>query len=1719
MTTTVEGPPPPSPSAHTSLASLPGARYIESHERDSHMRQYSTATSTSSTGRHRSASPRMTKETVGGRKKEFLRNTAGRIRKNSLRHVKDSTEVLRERSLRSQCTDTLSEGSSGGREGRSFTVGNVGNGMIYLRPMVRPATQRSQQPFTFPSNEPLSNARPKTGGPGQGIPKEIARNSIWSSSEISESKPRNIFEQLHNHEARQGSSSHSPKIKNKRAHSFSTIGDDHSLTVDPKSGTLKIVINRPTSRRPSSADEPTIPTIEVPIPHYRLGSPRFSTQGTAMLRSSIYTRTSGTDNNFRSSMLSMGGYDALFPYSPDRNRNNDCRYSLNGLNSLRLQPGPMEGVPRRSTVLPLAVFTRSKEPITPEIFDALAQGLNDPSVARFSPTTGELTAGTPARIIAQITSDSVMDYELVSDFFLTVRSYLSTDDLLALLFSRLKWAINRFESDGRIVRIRTFAAMRHWILNYFLDDFVLHRALRIQFCEKLNSLFKEVSQRTEGGTSDLKILLDLKKCWNGRCALYWDSPSFSLDANPAADLLPGGVAGSRNSDLNSLSDLRQQVQEEPEEMDDAENAEAADQIQDGLGTWFGDFDNPPIERSGHGRDASMDSTYMPISPMSERSVQPLSCSLPGKNLKRTWPSIYKTSGPRPVPLSSFTPTSLAAGRKRPIHQHKRSGSFSDSVRDDRAPLPASKVMTQNVPIVYAFPEEGSIIRGTVFPPVDPYIDLIVPTSPTSPPTIQEPSRIRSTPNLEATDRSASSSPGTKIFGSIRRALSSRHSPGSSHDRHDANMASTPGTAKSLALPSHVTFSFGAPISRKAEPSIQHQSRLDVLSAEVSEAYRKILQAHNQIQEDEGDLDSAQGQPSASGTRTPQPLAPIRRIPSQVTQGSQSIVIVDDTGLDLPTMSGALQLGPSSVSSPQSTLSPRPMHPLRASCLSRRRSFDGERSYPPSSSGKRSVSLDRLRRSGTFNNTIERHSKSTAAKTFSRSASSRNQDSFSWVGKESFSYNSSNRMSLRKYASLHSSLNRQTLARSLNSETFSSPGALNPESSTGQPPARMLRRRPGGDLRGVQNVHDLEPNERPASGASLTACSESILESTMYMAVNRNVGAPQGASPQQSFLLDNDVTMSLLETHSSQPAMRPSFEATVAGFATIPDDDDGGVESALLKLEGKYLPKPKSPPITKDQDTVSRSDNGTTPIPRSSNTLHAPSLPNSSGIEITETELRTSFLLGSEDGDDQGNEQQLGHASSVFGLPTQSVAGSEDSYNSVPLLERLSNACASSHERVSHWVGTDELPNGKVEDGRNANAQESNSSHPSIDVVVETASMRDIPPGATFPSAPSRAHSFLLDEDENLSDLSSEISAELVDAEEANEGESSLPGPSPLSALPVPSCHPLRHPPSPPGNLEIPKSATPPQDPMMYQNKPPTPEPSPTNRMDSRDFRFLNHSAQPSDSIHQIIANAPDPLQTNPHLPFILAYDSELLAQQFTIIEKDALNEVEWRELVDMRWHHTPPSALNWVEFLTDHDPKGVGIVSARFNLMVKWALSTIMLTENAYERARTIVKYIHIASQARKMHNYATMLQITIALTAYDCARLKQTWQLVPAKEKQILREMEALAQPTRNFYRLREEMETGDLDEGCIPFVGLYVHDLTYNAQKPAQIASTRDGEPLVNFERFRTTATIVKSLLRLIDASAKYSYHPIDGAIQRCLWMAALPDEKIRILSRQLE
>jgi hypothetical protein len=70
-----------------------------------------------------------------------------------------------------------------------------------------------------------------------------------------------------------------------------------------------------------------------------------------------------------------------------------------------------------------------------------------------------------------------------------------------------------------MVRVRTFAALRHWLLNYFADDFAPSPSLRSQFVKAINSFAKDPKVRRS--LRDTRIITELKRCWRRVCTIYW----------------------------------------------------------------------------------------------------------------------------------------------------------------------------------------------------------------------------------------------------------------------------------------------------------------------------------------------------------------------------------------------------------------------------------------------------------------------------------------------------------------------------------------------------------------------------------------------------------------------------------------------------------------------------------------------------------------------------------------------------------------------------------------------------------------------------------------------------------------------------------------------------------------------------------------------------------------------------------------------------------------------------------------------------------------------------------------------------------------------------------------------------------------------------------------------------------------------------------------------
>ncbi|KAL7624204.1 Guanine nucleotide exchange factor lte1 [Parahypoxylon ruwenzoriense] len=1668
------------------------------------------------------------------------------------------------------------DGGSAGREGRHFTVANVGNnGQIFLRPTIRPATQRYPQPnFVFPITPPstagLESLVHNKRGPDENS--ELL-SSQWTPTPGAESPSPGVVRKKAYFDLK------APKTRGRRALSDSTV-HDASIAHEGDAGVFKVVISKPQDEPRSKTAEDAGPShnplLQVSIPSWKLGTPRFTLRGTPIIRGSSYAPTedirSSNASFFRPSARDV---NSLLPESSDSGKQRVNSTPHVQLRSSGFLSPTTIATPRFPAPPPRSTYLSTHLIIEPAMFDALTfkPACDDRSIVRYSSATGAVTAATPPRLVAEITSPSFLDYELISDFFLTFRAFLETQDLLRMLIARLRWAVSRDDETGMVVRVRTFVAVRHWILNYFVDDFVVDYHLRVMFCNLINDFVEELAQDERGRKVQLKILAELKKCWRRVCAQYWDGPEFDSSLGPDIPISPGGIAGHRDPSLDP--GFWETESDEPPRLYGVHLPESDSPIENSFSidvSKAGHIDS--ILLGGVRPDTPEDEQPTGLerrqtSPISIASLDVVSCSFPTMGFRIGDPTAGVALAAHPADPSSIytnadpvapTPRALTGKRVRPHTSHRRNNSLTDSLRDHGSLT--ERVLYKNAEFLLTLPYAGSLVRGNLLPPGQAFVE-VDPPSPWG--TARQTTVFQPHPTAGQKEKglgSAMSGQGMKkLIGSVRRALSTRGQGVSPTHGNFIDIAPIgPRGATTNRLP-------GTAIVPQARPprlnGARPPIRIDVLGATIAEDFKKavredaIAEIATDYALDRDTSDPIEYSPahldSSFELRPPSDAA--------ITAGSKSIVIVDGTlPADYPAMTGALTaLNPSVEAFAESMMraggadltppTTPPGHMVPGNTPRRSSYLLGQHAFGSSDiAGPLPPFVPDLETLGGMGRPSE-DTNANPRPSVEAVKESPNRPPLSYMRrhqrqKSSRSYRSRGSTAHRRWASFQSGIAAQSTIRSFDATTYSEGSVA---SEVMPQPLRVLRRRPGGDLRGATNVHDLDaPLHRSRSAGSLTTYTDSIRSSYLRSPVRDSGGFVDVVSSDYSqkraeiFSLGamaeqpQKRAVSLFSTHSSKPIMRPSFEAEAQKLAQIPDDidDDGGVESALLKLEGKFERRiaklsmePSKIPISdleglKDSPTVTPEVEHVKEGKRKHRQLHVgeeevPAMP------PIEDDLNTT------------SNSKLTPPRASEAISFLSV-DSRETYNSIPLLDRGLTDDGRSKTATREWTDHSILMVPETPPDEMDKSTASSSTRPSYEFIQKTESINKIKPGAIAPED----NSFLDEDSDNDSDLSSEMSGDMPETDDYIFGQPHSPKrPSPINTGSSPDSGngatfvSGEKPPSPPITLTQATRASPESGhvPQLHEHQlwaqkplPPTPDTTPTTAM----YHHGSESPRDPSGMKEALGNAiilsdEKGRKASAHLPFILAFDSEILSQQFTLIEKDALNEVDWKELIDMRWKNTNNDSRSWVDFLRNTEARGVEVVVARFNIMVKWVISEVVLTQDVVERVRCIIKFLHIAAHCRKYRNFATMSQIAIALTSNEVARLTRTWAMVPPTDLKTMKDLETLVSPTKNFYNLRAEMEGGGnaADTACIPFVGIYTHDLLFNSQRPSEIASSPSTAPLVNFERCRIAASVVKTLLRLLEASTHYQFQPIEGITERCLWMSALSDEEIRNHSESLE
>uniref|UniRef100_A0A667YGI6 Ral GEF with PH domain and SH3 binding motif 2 n=1 Tax=Myripristis murdjan TaxID=586833 RepID=A0A667YGI6_9TELE len=118
--------------------------------------------------------------------------------------------------------------------------------------------------------------------------------------------------------------------------------------------------------------------------------------------------------------------------------------------------------------------------------------------------------------------------------------------------------------------------------------------------------------------------------------------------------------------------------------------------------------------------------------------------------------------------------------------------------------------------------------------------------------------------------------------------------------------------------------------------------------------------------------------------------------------------------------------------------------------------------------------------------------------------------------------------------------------------------------------------------------------------------------------------------------------------------------------------------------------------------------------------------------------------------------------------------------------------------------------------------------------------------------------------------------------------------------------------------------------------------------------------------------------------------------------------------------------------------------TCRFNQTSFWVVREILHAQTLKIRAEVLSLYIRTAKKLCDMNNLHAVMAVVSGLQSAPIFRLTKTWALLSRKDKATFERLEYLTAKEDNYKRLRDYIRSQSM-VSCIPYLGIYLSDLTY--------------------------------------------------------------------------
>ncbi|KAM6963222.1 ras-specific guanine nucleotide-releasing factor RalGPS2 isoform 2-T2 [Aplochiton taeniatus] len=195
---------------------------------------------------------------------------------------------------------------------------------------------------------------------------------------------------------------------------------------------------------------------------------------------------------------------------------------------------------------------------------------------------------------------------------------------------------------------------------------------------------------------------------------------------------------------------------------------------------------------------------------------------------------------------------------------------------------------------------------------------------------------------------------------------------------------------------------------------------------------------------------------------------------------------------------------------------------------------------------------------------------------------------------------------------------------------------------------------------------------------------------------------------------------------------------------------------------------------------------------------------------------------------------------------------------------------------------------------------------------------------------------------------------------------------------------------------------------------------------------------------------------------VLKVTPEEYAGQITLMDAPVFQAIQPEELSSCGWNKKEKhsSAPNAVAF------------TRRFNQTTFWVVREILHAQTLKIRAEVLSLYIRTAKKLCDMNNLHAVMAVVSGLQSAPIFRLTKTWALLSRKDKASFERLEYLMAKEDNYKRLRDFIRSQSM-VSCIPYLGMYLSDLTY-----IDSAYPSTGSILENEQR----SNLMNNILRII-------------------------------------